>query len=76
MKPDDIPQGVWDAAASVGNYATRYYTILSAARAIMAEREACAEISDRYVERDGVDAWARGYRCAGAGISQEIRSRP
>lgn len=51
MKPDDIPQGIWDAAydamppALQGNFKSSPFAMtlhLAFARAIMGEREACA----------------------------------
>lgn len=80
MKPDDIPQGVWDDACrrceNFEGEQSEHEIIGTVARAIMAEREACAIISTKEVGRDGLDDWARGYRSAAAEIASAIRSRP
>ncbi len=51
-KPDDIPEDVWDAARGVWFTMPalhRWETVVELyARAIMAEREACAKIADEH----------------------------
>ena len=42
-KPDDIPQDVWDSAERGMEYLARRQELI--ARAIMAEREACAVVA-------------------------------
>lgn len=48
MKPSDVTQEAWDAAAEVVKYCTRYYQQDAAARAIMAatkeENAACLKL--------------------------------
>lgn len=50
-KPDDIPQDVWDYAKAVEKASRGLPTaekVEHHARAIMAEREACAALADRW----------------------------
>lgn len=54
-KPDDIPQDVWDAASTcLGFYDASPFggitgqAVAKIARAIMAEREACAVLAETY----------------------------
>lgn len=53
-KPDDIPQDIWDAAHEVGNLIPGgegdavTVCVGDIARAIMAEREACAFTAERH----------------------------
>lgn len=58
-KPDDIPQDVWDAASYSVTAAPVYTGALheNVARAIMAERERCADLLDEesYAMRDQRD---------------------
>lgn len=49
-KPDDIPQDIWDAAIKSVRSAWRRKSNAAegCARAIMAEREACALVAENY----------------------------
>lgn len=56
-KPDNIPQDVWDAAENMPLVDTDdmdFGISLVIARAILAERERCAEIADTTVSSIGV----------------------
>lgn len=64
-KPDDIPQDVWDAARDV----VKRQGILATARAIMAEREACATLVEELL------AYADTTSRADAVIAAAIRNR-
>jgi hypothetical protein len=56
-KPDDIPQDVWDKADHLEtvidcpDYVPRHTVLI--ARAIMAEREACAQVATDFSDRIG-----------------------
>lgn len=53
IKPDDIPQRVWDAArALIRDWESPFVEIL--ARAIMAETSLCASVAG-YSKRQGLD---------------------
>ena len=78
--PDDIPQDVWEyatAACKVWTHDPAPFVIESHARAIMAEREACAMIADAILHRNGTmrfvqDAGWSGLRQV---LSAAIRNR-
>lgn len=69
-KPDDVPQDVWDAAVAAldlmpsHGVQMRHHRIENIARAIMAEREACALYHDNAasVFSAGADASGDGER--------------
>lgn len=46
-KPDDIPQDVWDAANAINGILTPT-GVAKIARLLLAERERCAKVADRY----------------------------
>ena len=77
MKPDDIPQGVWDAASAAHRSTVmdpRKSAAEPIARAILAEREACASIIEKSppLVQDG-----RVLRVANqSDYATAIRSRP
>lgn len=51
QKPDDIPQGIWDAAMNVVQCGMPGGKTIgeSVARAIVAEREACAQVAESWL---------------------------
>jgi hypothetical protein len=64
MKPDDIPQDVWDAARKLGFLRGREII----ARAIMAERERCAQIAANHPKV--IPTWSRGGGPPGFGAER------
>lgn len=88
VKPEDIPQEIWDAADAIADSSVELHTraeiddlATKIARAIMAaveeEREACAQI----IERDGPQRYynmhgqSRGLSEIEAHLSRCIRNR-
>lgn len=85
MKPDEIPQGVWDTALDVAWEADgtdHPFVVEPIARAIMAERGACAAIAEGY--RENMSFWmAKEWKVAkeasefaSESIAAAIRNRP
>lgn len=80
-KPDDIPQDAWDAAREAMN---AHYHVTSArnqsewdayiyvaARAVLVERERCAQIAD-----DHAKAWGLAMGTGATEIAKAIRGAP
>lgn len=82
-KPDDIPQDVWDKARSVIEAELGYHPQVIVARAIMAEREACAKVASEFTAATILPfGTAEENECAGVGqiyasdeIAEAIRNR-
>lgn len=49
-KPEDIPQDVWNAAQAINLVLPYPHVQADIARAIMAEREACAEVAANFYD--------------------------
>lgn len=101
QKPEDIPEDVWEVArleaVKIVEAITQeptdwavYVVAESISRAILAERERCAEVAERDADwskfgKKEIDQWeggpdgARDYRlgiAAGRAIASAIRSQP
>lgn len=75
MKPDWCPQGIWEAASKAVPPYVSSNIIAEIARALIAEREACASLADDHSQalRGNFD---RSSAIAVEGIANAIRSRP
>lgn len=73
-RPNDIPQGVWGTVCGIGASGPNAgYLNIRIARAIMAEREACAKIAEEHHNRSG---YASDTDLMCDRIADDIRNRP
>lgn len=87
MKPDDVTQNAWDMAVRLPIVSQNFDDddLVTIARAITAavaaEREACAQVADRWTvepdpdETDPYDEYEMGGRSSARSVASAIRSR-